>query len=146
MSDETAPTDDLLEQARARLRELEEQDADFDELGDRVELAPGDYFRGRFRGEATMVNKEGERIPVVALWDTDGRQRFHYRNAGLVAELDAAKPYVGDEIVIVRGEDVEFEAQGEQRRMHRYAVRVKPSSEPPPGGAAAAPDDDEPPF
>jgi hypothetical protein len=143
MSD-TVPTDDLLEQARARLRELEEQDADSDELGDRVELAPGDYFRGRFRGEATMVNKEGEKIPVVALWDTDGRHRFHYRNAGLVVELDAAKPDVGDEIVIVRGEDVEFEAQGERRRMHRYAVRVKPSTEPPPGGVTA--DDDEPLF
>jgi hypothetical protein len=145
VSDEAVPTDDLLEQARARLRELEEQDTG-DELGERVELGPGGYFRGRFRGEATMVNKEGERIPVVALWDVDGRHRFHYRNAGLVAELDASRPDVGDEIVIVRGEDVEFEAQGEQRRMHRYAVRVKPSSEPLPGAAAAQDEDDEFPF
>jgi hypothetical protein len=128
-------TDDLLEQARARLRELEEQDTG-DELGERVALAPGDYFRGRFRGEATMVNKEGERIPVVALWDLDGRLLFHYRNASLVAELDASRPEIGDEIVIVRGEDVEFEAQGGQRTMHRYAVRVRPSTEPLPGEAA----------
>jgi hypothetical protein len=140
MSETVSNTDDLLEQARARLRELEEQDSEGGELGDRVELAVGDYFRGRFRGEATMVNKEGERIAVVALWDVDGRLRFHYRNAGLVAELDASRPDVGDEIVIVRGEDVEFEAQGEQRRMHRYAVRVKSSTEPLPGNAT--PDED----
>jgi hypothetical protein len=90
-----------------------------------------------------MRTKEGEAILVFALWDTDGRHRFHYRNAALVTEIDASRPDVGDEIVIVRGEDVEFEKAGETRTMHRYAVRVKPSPDPLPGGAS---DHDEPPF
>jgi hypothetical protein len=132
---ETEGTDDLLEQTRARLRELEEQSRDSDELGDRVELAPGDYFRGRYRGETTMRTKDGEEITVVALWDVGGKHRFHYQNAGLISELDAAKPDVGDEIVIVRGQDVAFEKGGETRTMHRYAVRTKPSAAPLPGGA-----------
>jgi hypothetical protein len=132
---ETVPnTDDLLEQTRARLRELEEQSRDSEELGDRVELAPGDYFRGRYRGEATMRTKGGDEITVVAVWDGDGKNRFHYENAGLRAELDAARPDVGDEIVIVRGQDVEFEKDGETRTMHRFAVRTKPSADPLPGG------------
>jgi len=136
MSDETTTTDDLLEQAQARLQELEEQD-DGDELGDRIELAPGEYFRGRWRGEAVMRTKEGDTFPVFALWDFDGKPRFHYKNAALVLEVDESRPGVGDEIVIVRGEDREYETQGEQRRMHRYAVRTKSSSEQLPGQAAA---------
>jgi hypothetical protein len=143
MSDELNP-DDLLEQARARLRELEEN-GDGDELGDRVELAIGDYFQGRYRGEVFMRTKEGDELPVVALWDDAGRNRFHYRNAALVAELDAARPDVGDEIVIVRGEDVSFEKGGEQRTMHRFAIRTRPSSEPLPGNAQLS-DGDELPF
>jgi hypothetical protein len=127
---------DLLEQARARLRGFEGKDNESDDLGERVQLAPGDHFLGRYRGEAIMVNKEGDQIPVVALWDADGRHRFHYRNASLVSELDAARPEVGDAIAIVRGEDRSFEAKGgELRTMHRYAVSTKPSTEPLPNGS-----------
>jgi hypothetical protein len=106
-------TDELLEQAQARLRELEEQD-DGDELGDRVELAPSEHFRGRWRGEAVMRTKEGDTFPVFALWDADGKPRFHYKNAALLVEVDESRPGIGDEIVIVRGEDREYEAQGEE--------------------------------
>jgi hypothetical protein len=128
--------DDLLEQAQARLQELEEAD-NGDELGDRIELAPGEHFRGRWRGEAVMRTKDGDSFPVFALWDADGKPRFHYKNAALVPEVDESRPEIGDEIVVVRGEDREFEAQGEQRRMHRYAVRTRASSESLPGQAAA---------
>jgi hypothetical protein len=131
--------DELLAEARARLHELEEQGGESDELGERVELAPGDYFRGRFRGEAAMRTKEGDLITVVALWDNDDRPRFHYRNRSLADELELSRPTIGDEIVIVRGDDVEFEAQGEQRRMHRYSVAVRNSGAPLPG----APSDSE---
>jgi hypothetical protein len=149
----TVPTsDELLEQARARLKELEEQESNGDELGDRVELAPGDYFIGRWRGEGQMHTKGGDAFDVYLFWDVDDRHRFHYRNAALVSEVDESSPGVGDEIVIVRGEDVDFESQGEKRTMHRYAVRVRPSPDPLPGGAAepaspaAEPADDELPF
>jgi hypothetical protein len=136
---------DLVEQARARLRELERGDDEADELGERVELQPGDYFLGRWRSDAlVMRTRDGEAVPVFGLWDFDGRRRFHYKSAALVAEIDAFKPAVGDTVAIVRGQDVQFEKDGEQRRMHRYAVRVKPNSEPLPEGGAPEGDDDVP--
>src|SRR5262245_28810140 len=116
----------LLAEARARLAELDE--ADEDDLGDRVELEPGDGFAGHWRGEGVMRTKEGEEIPVYLLREREGRLRFHYRNAALVREIEELRPEVGDEIAIVRGEDREFEVQGEGRRMMRFAVRVRPAS------------------
>jgi hypothetical protein len=140
--------DDLLKQARERLRELEETEPD--ELGQRVELAVGDYFQGRWRGEGTMKTKEGDTFPVYLLWDREGKARFHYRNAALVDEIDAAQPSIGDEIVIVRGEDREYEVEGETRRAYRYAAKVQPSSAPlpalAPGGDQPALRDDDIPF
>ena len=131
MSDDA---DALLAEARQRLQELEAIEPD--ELGERVDLEPGGHFVGRWRGEATMRTKGGEAVSVYALWDQDGKPRFAYKHAALVAEIEENRPEIGDEIVIVRGEDREFEAQGEQRRMYRYAARVRPSSEPLPGQAA----------
>jgi hypothetical protein len=121
--------DDLLEEARARLRELEELGGD--ELGDRVELEPGDHFAGRYRGELTMRTKDGDQVAVVGLWGADARSRFMYRPTMLAAELEETRPNVGDRIVIVRGDDRVWEtADGEARRMHRYSVAVRPSTEP----------------
>jgi hypothetical protein len=124
-------TDDLLNEARRRLQELEE--AEGDELGDRVDLQPGEHFAGRYRGEVTMMTKDGDSVPVVGLWGEDGRARFHYKNASLVSELDDVRPSVGDALVIVRGEDREYESGGELRRMHRYSVATRPCSDPLPG-------------
>jgi hypothetical protein len=139
-------SEDLLEQAQARLQELE-QLGDGGDLGDRVELEPGEHFAGRFRGEATMHTKDGDSFPVIALWDAAGSFRFHYRNAALVEELVECDPAVGDELVIVRGEDYAFEVDGEPRTKHPYAVRTRASSDPLPGGGEApADDDDEVPF
>jgi hypothetical protein len=81
-------------------------------------------------------------VSVFGLWDQDGKPRFHYKNAALQDEIDAARPGVGDEIVIVRGEDREYEVDGETRRAYRYAVRCKPSSAPLP--ALPAPESDRP--
>jgi hypothetical protein len=142
MSDELNP-DELLEQARARLRELEEQADAGGELGERITLEAGAHFLGRFRGEVEMRTRNGETITVFAFWDGNGGKRFHYQNAALGHEFDAAKPAVGDDIVIVRGEDREFEVQGEQRTMHRFAVRSKPNPAPLPGASVQS---DEPPF
>jgi hypothetical protein len=134
MNAEEHVPDELLEQARARLRELEELGAEGDELGDRVEIAVGDFFKGRVRGEATMRTKEGEEITVLALWDEQGSKRFHYLNAALVAELDAVKPEVGDTIVIARGEDRQFETKdGELRTMKRFAISTRSNPDPLPG-------------
>jgi hypothetical protein len=137
--------DELLEQARRRLDELEEA---ADELGERIELAPGEHFLGRFRGAATMVNKEGETIEVVGFWDEQGRPRFHYRNAAIVAELDALAPLeIGAEIVLIRGEDHHFETKdGQPRTMHRYSMAARPSSQPLPGAESKPDDEDDVPF
>jgi hypothetical protein len=127
-------TDDLLNEARRRLEELEEVEGD--ELGDRVELQPGEHFAGRYRGPVTMMTKDGDSVPVVGLWGEDGRVRFHYKNASLVSELDEVMPDIGDKIVIVRGEDREYETGGELRRMHRYSVAKGRCSDPLPGARA----------
>jgi hypothetical protein len=124
---------DLLAEARRRLAELEETD-DGDELGERVELDVGDGFLGRWRGEGTMRTKDGDEILVYLLWDED-RPRFHYRNAALVSEIEELKPQVGDDVAIARGEDREFEVKGERRTMKRFAVRVRPCTDPLPGPA-----------
>lgn len=145
MSDELNP-DALLEQARARLRELEEQADTGDELGERITLEPGEHFLGRYRGEAEMRTRDGETITVFAFWDSNGGKRFHYQNAALVHEIDAAKPAIGDDVVLVRGEDREFEVQGEQRTMHRFAVRSRPNPNPPPGKVGQLDDDEGLPF
>ena len=81
--------DELLERARRRLHELEEAD---DELGERIELAPGEHFRGRYRGTVTMTSREGDAVEVVGLWDEDGRPRFHYKTTAIISELDALAP------------------------------------------------------
>jgi hypothetical protein len=128
---------DLLEEARARLHELEE--AAGDELGDRVELEPGEHFAGRYRGQLTMRTKDGDQVMVVGLWDASSRPRFMYRRTALAAELEETRPSIGDEIVIVRGDDRVWEtADGEPRRMYRYSVAVRPSTEAPPEAASAA--------
>jgi hypothetical protein len=132
-------TDDLLEQARERLRELEETAVD--ELGDRIELQPGQHFLGKWRtDEVSMRTKDGETFTVYGLWDVEGKPRFHYRNAALVVEIEANRPSVGDAIVIVRGEDREFEVDGEKRTVHRYAVRCRSSSIPLPALSATESD------
>jgi hypothetical protein len=152
MTETVSNTDDLLEQARARLRELEEQADTGDELGERITLEPGQHFLGRYRGEVEMRTRDGETIAVLGFWDQEGRKRFHYKTAGLVMEFDADPVAIGDDVVLVRGEDREFEAQGELRTMHRFAVRSKSSPDPLPGDAAESPssgqlaDDEEFPF
>jgi hypothetical protein len=139
--------DDLLERARERLRELEETAVD--ELGDRVELQPGEHFRGRWRAdEVSMRTKNGETFSVYGLWDAEGKPRFHYRNAALADEIDSVRPNVGDEVLILRGEkDREFELDGETKKAHRYAVRCKPSTAPlpalPSGDQPAEPEPDD---
>jgi hypothetical protein len=138
-------SEDLLMQAQARLRELEGL-GDGGDLGDRVELEPGEHFAGRFRGEATMHTKDGDSFPVIALWDAAGNLRFHYRNAALVEELVECDPAIGDELAIVRGEDYAFEVNGDPRTKHRYAVRTRPSANPLPGGGEEPPGEDDVPF
>jgi hypothetical protein len=125
--------EELLSEARARLTEPEGQGGG--ELGDRVELDEGEHFLGRWRGTGVMNTRAGEQLEVFTLWDQDDRPRFHYRNTNLVEEIAAANPSIGDEIVIVRGNDVAFEKQGERRTMKRFAVRARPSTKPLPAGA-----------
>jgi hypothetical protein len=123
-------TDDLLDQARQRLEELEEE-GEADDLGERVELDELDTFLGRWRGEGVMRTKERGSVDVYLLWDRDGAKRFHYRNTRLVWEIEDLKPQIGDEIAIVRGEDLE--AQGDRNPTQRYAVKIRPCSDPLPG-------------
>jgi hypothetical protein len=66
--------------------------------------------------------------------------------AALRSELDTARPNVGDDVVIVRGDDRAFEVNGEPRTMHRYAVAARPSEGPLPEGPPAQDPDEGIPF
>lgn len=136
--------DDLLEEARHRLRELELGDTDETDFGERVELAPQDVFRGRWRGTATMRTKNGP-AEVGLLWDSDGQPCFIFKPTRLTWELDDAKAEVGDEIAIVRGGDLPSK-DPHRNPTQRFAVRVRPSNEQLPGGREQASLDDDVPF
>jgi hypothetical protein len=135
--------DDLLAEARQRLEAASEGD----ELGERVELRPGEHFHGRWRERVSMHTRDGDTIEVLGLWDDDGKARFHYENAALLEELADGEPGIGDEVVIIRGEDYSFEVAGETRTKYRYAIRWRPGSAPLPTTAReneASWDDDVP--
>jgi hypothetical protein len=142
MSETVPTTDDLLEQARARLQELEqEEDQHGGELGERIDLAEQESFVGRWRGAGVMRGKSGDEIDVYLFWDKDDGRRFHYRNTRLVWEIDELKPTIGDRVAIVRGTDLPAEAGKNPTK--RFAVRVQPSSDPLPEGEGS---DDDLPF
>jgi len=147
-------SDELLTEARLRLQELEQQQAD-DEIdwGERVELEPGDSFIGRWRGDAIGRSKEGGAFTVYLFWDREGEHRFMFQTTRLGWEIDDLKPAVGDEIAVVRGTDLP--AQSGRNPTQRYAVRARPCSDPLPGeadvqreneGAAQLAVDDDIPF
>jgi hypothetical protein len=138
--------DELLAEARKRLGELEEKAAGELDWGDKLDLEPGDSFHGRFRGESTGRGKDGGEFGLVLFWDHDGKHRFTFVTAALRAELDTVRANVGDEIVVVRGDDRAFEVHGEPRTMHRYAVATRPSDAPLPDESAPPDLDDGIPF
>jgi hypothetical protein len=140
----TDRADDLLQEARQRLQGLEQGDLDETDFGERVELAPQDVFRGRWRGTATMRTKNGL-AEVGLLWDSNGEPCFIFKPTRLNWELDDAKPSVGDEIAIVRGNDLPSKDPS-RNPTQRFAVRVHPSSEPLPGGKQQGSLDDDVPF
>jgi hypothetical protein len=122
-------TDELLEQTRRRLQELEsKQEDDEVDWGERIELDPGESFVGRWKGETEGRNKEGGTFIVYLFWDRDGKRRFMFQTARLGWEIRDLAPAVGDEIAVVRGADLP--AQSGKNPTQRYAVRARPSSDP----------------
>lgn len=144
-------TDELLEQTRRRLQELESRQED-DEVdwGERIELEPGDSFVGRWKGETEGRTKDGGAFTVYLFWDRDGKRRFMFQTARLGWEIRDLVPAVGDEIAVVRGTDLP--AQSGKNPTQRYAVRARPCSDPLPETGKAEEsgdqlgDDDEFPF
>jgi hypothetical protein len=138
--------DELLAEARQRLAELEEKQAGDVDWGEKLDLQPGASFRGRYRGETTGTSKDGGEFGLVLLWGPDGEHRFTFVTAALRSELDTVRPDVGDEIVVVRGDDRAFEVNGEPRTMHRYAVAARPSEAALPGDPPVQDPDEGAPF
>ncbi len=138
---EQGSADDLLERARARLREQEEAEDVNSELGYEIALGAGDVFRGRWRSDALpMQTKKRGLISVYGLWDEQGNPCFFFQHTRLVWEVEEQKPQVGDEVVIVRGEDADWETRdGELRTTYRYAMAVQRSDAPLPGSEKLAP-------
>jgi len=136
----SAGDDELLEETIRRLAELEAEEQDLVELGERVELAELENFRGRWRGVGPMRTKDGTK-DVYLLWDETGQPRFHYQTTRLVWEIEDLNLQVGDEIAIVRGKDLP--ATGDRNPTQRFAVRIRPCKDPLPGQGEQA---DEIPF
>jgi hypothetical protein len=119
--------DDLLAEARQALADQKDVNS---ELGDDMSPQPEQHFAGRWRGSGVMVTKERGTVGVYLVWDRDGKPGFLYQHAGLIAEVDAEQPQLGDEVLVLRGETREFEKDGETRRSFPYVLRRRPSSEP----------------
>jgi hypothetical protein len=130
--------DELLAEARQKLAAQREQaKAGNAALGDEMTPAEEAHFAGRWRGEGTMQTKHGPR-DVFLVWDRDGMPGFLYRHAGLVLEVDAERPEVGDEVIVLRGRTECYERDGESRRKYPYVLRRRPSSDVLPGVVEAA--------
>ena len=132
--------DELLAETLDRLRNLETDESEGDELGERVVLDEQETFRGRWRGVGKMHTKDGTK-DVYLLWGPADEPRFHYMTTRLVWEIDALDPpvQVGDEIAIVRGTDIPS-SNPEYSPTQRFAVRVRPCGDPLPDEPAGGDD------
>jgi hypothetical protein len=86
-----------------------------------------------------LQTKERGAVTIYLLWDGDegGRRRFMWQRKALVDEMGAAGVAVGDELLILRGEDDEWVDQdGETKPKYRFAVRARPCGDPLPGSEA----------
>jgi hypothetical protein len=126
----------LLAEAEARLV----QEGVPEEWGHLVELAEGENFQGRYRGET--VDQAFDRV-VYLLVDLENQPCFIRHRTTLQSEIEREKPQPGDPLVIVRGED---QVGKSGNTYHRYAVRSRPSSEPLPQPAATSQNDGDFPF
>jgi hypothetical protein len=144
--------DELLDEARAALREQDENDPNA-ELGDAMTPNPEDHLQGRWRGEGEMLTRGGRRRVFFVWRRGDNKPGFLYAHAQLVAQVDEQQPQVGDEVLVLRGPTREYETKdGEQREVFPYVLRRRECAEPlpgaglPPGTGGDEPDEDDIPF
>jgi hypothetical protein len=124
--------DELVAEAKSRLaeQEAEEQEASA-ELGESVQLDEQQGFTGRWRGHGTAFTQRGN-VEVYLLFDGGGARRFIWPTTRLRREIDELQPNVGDEIAILRGNDIP-NSDPDRNPAQRYAVRVRPCADPLPG-------------
>ena len=125
--------DDLVRRARER---AETPPVD-PEWGYRVQLAPGEWFEGRYRGETDdpdNLDNDGNPRRIFLFWDSiDGRRCWSRTYTALAREFDRARPTKGYTIVVFRGSDY---ASGKGNPGQSYGVEIEPNSDP-------LPDDDK---
>jgi hypothetical protein len=132
--------DELLREAEEALRERQEHEPNVG-IGDDMSPGAGEHLRARWRGDGEMATKERGVIPVYLVWDVDGRPGFVYQHSQLVQEVEAERPQVGDEVVIVRGEDRHFTTKGgEERTVFPYVLKRRECADPLPGATAELPE------
>jgi hypothetical protein len=139
--------EELLAAARKSLAEQQDGAGGNDELGEDQTPDENGYFAGRWRGEGQMTTRRGDAVRVFLVWDRAGAPGFLYAHARLVAEVDAERPQVGDDVVVLRGEDEHFEKDGQQRTIFPYVLRKQACGDPlpgPPAEAGGGADDDIP--
>jgi hypothetical protein len=100
--------------------------------GEAIDLAEGEKFIGRYRGEAIspVTNREVYLLAAPAAGEKDVAKAsvpvFIRGRTMLVSEMERVRPEPGDFIVIARGDD----RAGKVNDYHWYAVAVAPCPEP----------------
>lgn len=139
--------DELLAEARQALSAQHDMNSD---LGDDMTPAPEASFMGRWRNDALKMTTSRGVVDVYGVWDRDGKPGFLYRHTRLVDEVDAQKPQIGDQVLVLRGADEEYEKAGETRTVYPYVLRKRACDDPLPdqpalgAGSGAAADEDIP--
>jgi hypothetical protein len=116
----SSQVDDLVARARARAdgRPIPP------EWGYRIQLAEGEHFVGRWRGQTSDEQNEGR--PIYLLWDMSDEPCFSRYYVSLAREVNRVKPSVGDQVAIVRGADyVSQNGTG-----YNFGLQNKPCSDP----------------
>jgi hypothetical protein len=104
--------------------------------GSKVELEPGDTFRGRHRG-----HEEGGKSGAYLFWDTDQEERFIWGCASLDREYEREQPSLGADVVVVREENyrTRFDDPEDEPSGLSYGVATRENNEPVPGSDQDAP-------
>jgi hypothetical protein len=115
---------DLIQRARARA-----EMGIGSEWGSRIDRleTSGDFFVGRFRGEAEDESYQGYSHRVWLFWDADGQPVWCRGKWALNKEFDRAQPKIGDTIVIYTGEA--WEGKGGNTGFY-YGVETEPCPDP----------------
>jgi hypothetical protein len=131
--------DDLV----ARAQQSADSGGTPEEWGLRIDLEPGETFRGRHRGY-----EDGGKSGAYLAWDEEGAERFIWSCASLVREYDRERPEVGADVAIVRTENyrTQYDDPTDEPSGKSYGVATRENKSPLPGSSSQPAGGDDIPF